>query len=44
MNIKSAEEKERGKLYRENGNFCPITLENAEFLTKKYDRTKCTVE
>lgn len=44
MNIKRAEEKERGILYRENGNFCSITLENTEFLKKKYDRTECTVE
>lgn len=44
MNIKSAEEKERGKLYREKGTFCSITLENTEFLKKKYDRTECAVE
>ena len=44
MNIKSAKEKERGKLYRENGNFCSITLQNTEFLKKKYDRTEYTAE
>lgn len=37
MNIKSAKEKERG-----NGHFCSITLENTEFLKKKYDRTEFT--